>query len=48
MDYVDLTKREFDGGLRFSVIRTEDSDFIFMSDSWAEVLNSCRPNATAS
>ena len=39
MDYADLTKREYDGGLRFSVIRTDDSDAIFMSDSWAEVLN---------
>lgn len=39
MDYVDVTKREYDGGLRFSVIRIEDSDVIFMSDNWTDVLN---------
>ena len=25
MDYEDVTKREYDGGLRFSVIRTDDA-----------------------
>ena len=39
MDYVDATKREYDGGLRFSVIRIDDSNAVFGSDSWAEVLN---------
>jgi hypothetical protein len=39
VDYADLTKREYDGGVRFFVIRAEDSDAIFMSDNWAEVLN---------
>ena len=39
MDYADVNKREYDGGLRFSVIRTDDSDAIFVSDSLAEVLN---------
>ena len=30
---------EYDGGLRFSVIRIDDSNAVFGSDSWAEVLN---------
>ena len=34
-----MLRREYDGGLRFSVIRIDDSNAVFGSDSWAEVLN---------